>query len=393
MEPRVRRTLLLRALKPGRDRTALSLAGLCAASLLLAGALALLCLRLIVIPARDSRGAVMALRKEGSLFRDSLTVPGFSQADIEWLRARPGVRDLAAVRSAAFQIQAGLSLGGGGFSSLIFVESVPDGWLEEPLSGRALAADPEALPVLVGETFLFIYNSAFAPSYGLPELKGAYLSMIPIDLDLVGAHGSVRLRARVVGTTSLMDSILVPEGWLAEQNRRLSGEEEAAPRKLLVRLEPERAADFAQACKKRGLRVERNALLGTALASFLGMAGIILTALAAFAVIQAAGQFLMGLEMETRDAEAALAALRLWGHEADALASIRLGRLARLIGASLGLSLASIALALIFMPATLRTWLLPLPMGAALLGLVLVHAAAYILARRSLREEKSGSGK
>lgn len=147
----------------------------------------------------------------------------FTQADIEEIGRQPWVRRVAPFASADYRVFASIDHGNRGMSTSMFFESIPDSFVDVPVSQWAWREGSEEVPLIISRDYLTLYNFGFASSAGLPQLSEGLMSGIPISLRLSDDSGeqSMTLRGRVAGFSNRLNTILVPEAFMQWSNSRL----------------------------------------------------------------------------------------------------------------------------------------------------------------------------
>lgn len=148
---------------------------------------------------------------------------GFSDSDLSSLRRQPWVRRVGAFTSAAFSVQASVDLGGGGgMSSALFLESIPDEYLDvDTDSWRWQPGQP--VPVIISKEYLALYNFGFAATRGLPQISEGVMGSVPLTLVIDGRGERAAFAARIVGFSSRLNTIAVPETFMTWANERFGG--------------------------------------------------------------------------------------------------------------------------------------------------------------------------
>lgn len=142
---------------------------------------------------------------------------GFSDDDIAELEAQPWLRRAGAFTAADFQVQASLNLGGAGMSTYLFLESIPDDFLD--VRPDEWAWQPgQPVPVIIAREYLALYNFGFAASRGLPQLSEGVVGSVPLTLTLGSGDRRAAVPARIVGFSSRLNTIAVPEQFMTWAN-------------------------------------------------------------------------------------------------------------------------------------------------------------------------------
>lgn len=163
----------------------------------------------------------------------------FSVEEIADLEQQPFVAALGRFTPSKFQVSAGLGLGsalGGGLSTYMFLEAVPDRFLDLKPSDWHWEEGQQEVPLIIPRSYLGLYNSAFAQSQGLPLLSEATIGAIPLGLELRGGLEEQHYRGRIVGFSNRLNTLLVPEHFIQQMNRRLAPEVPASPTRLILEL-------------------------------------------------------------------------------------------------------------------------------------------------------------
>ena len=163
----------------------------------------------------------------------------FTTEEIADLEQQPFVAALGRFTPSKFQVSAGLGLGstlGGGLSTYMFLEAVPDRFLDLKPSDWHWEEGQQEVPLIIPRSYLGLYNSAFAQSQGLPILSEATIGAIPLGLELRGGLEEQHYRGRIVGFSNRLNTLLVPEHFIQQMNRRLAPEVPASPTRLILEL-------------------------------------------------------------------------------------------------------------------------------------------------------------
>lgn len=153
----------------------------------------------------------------------------FSSDEIRDIEAQPWARRVGAFRKADFHVSAsvdmasaggGASAGrGGSLSTAMFLEAVPDDFMDVNVSGWEWSPSAEEVPLVISKDYLALYNFGFAASAGLPKLSGATVSGLPLTLRLSGDDGrQVVMHARVAGYSTRFNTILAPASFIEYMN-------------------------------------------------------------------------------------------------------------------------------------------------------------------------------
>lgn len=173
---------------------------------------------------------VMASNTFGSSSTD------FTPSDVEDLKAQPWVRRIGSFSNADFHVKAFINQGGRGMATDMFLEAIPDEFIDiEPSSWKYNKGD-SIVPIIISKDYLTLYNFGFASAAGLPQVTEGMLSSVPLTLRLDGRNGqkSMTLKARIVGYSGRLNTILVPQDFMTWSNRELGSGAVNAPQRLII---------------------------------------------------------------------------------------------------------------------------------------------------------------
>ncbi len=157
----------------------------------------------------------------------------FTDAEMAALQAVPGVEEVGRIMQAAFPVSAALG-GVNGFSTLLFLEAVPDAMLDTLPEDWRWDPSRREVPIILAKEFLRTYNFVFAPAQGLPQLSENAIKAIGFDLVLGSGPEARMLRGQVAGFSDRVTSVLVPQAFLDQMHRQF-GIQPPPPARLLVR--------------------------------------------------------------------------------------------------------------------------------------------------------------
>lgn len=158
---------------------------------------------------------------------------GFSDADIAEIEAQPWAAQVGSFTAADFNVAASVSFQGNGMSTYMFLESVPDAFIDN--LPREWGYTPgDIVPIMISKEYLALYNFGFASSRGMPQVTESIISKVPITLYLSGNGRSESLTGRIVGFSNRLNTVAVPQEFMEWANARYSSGEPKAPARLIV---------------------------------------------------------------------------------------------------------------------------------------------------------------
>ncbi len=216
-------------------------------------------LRQILAPRSDYHEYVV-LSKEVQLSNSLFPAKAeFSRAEIDELSVQDFVRRIGVFTASRFQVRA--MIGGQlDFSTEMFLDSIPEEFLDIAPRQWQWSQDSEFLPVIVSHDFLSLYNFGYAISSGLPKLSPATAQLVPIEMKVYGPGGREKMPARIVGFSHRIGSILVPESFMKWANSQIAQVENGRPSKVMLHLDPRRLPEFRDYLETNKLQVNQDQL-------------------------------------------------------------------------------------------------------------------------------------
>lgn len=135
----------------------------------------------------------------------------FSDRELEDLKAQPWAGSTGRFRSAEFNVYASLDMGGRSMSTYLFFESIPDKFFDIRPEGWDFDPQKPVIPIVLAKDYLTLYNFGFAPTRGMPQLSEDLIKKVPLKIRLSGNGNTSTFDARIVGFSSRLNTIAVPE--------------------------------------------------------------------------------------------------------------------------------------------------------------------------------------
>ena len=120
------------------------------------------------------------------------------------------------------------------FGSDLFFESIPDRFLDIESDKWGWKEGDSFVPMMMPKDYLQLYNLGFAESQGLPILSEKTISLAKFDIHLSGDYKSKKFKSSIVGFSSNINSILVPEDFLNWANQEFGNYDENKASRILV---------------------------------------------------------------------------------------------------------------------------------------------------------------
>ncbi len=179
----------------------------------------------------------------------------FDEREISRLKNQPWVREVGEFTAANFSVQMSMEFGNQGMSTFLFFESIPDNFLD--ISPNDWHFDPShpVVPVIMSKDYLTLYNFGFAASRGLPQLSESLIGNVPLAVQLSGNGQTRTFPAHIVGFSSRLNTIAVPQEFMDWANKMFSATELPDPSRLIVEVNTPGDPDIDRYMNRNGYEI------------------------------------------------------------------------------------------------------------------------------------------
>lgn len=159
----------------------------------------------------------------------------FTPDQISDLKSQPWVRRVGEFTASNFGVAASVDIGGRGMNTAMFLESIPDEFFDvKPSEWHFTPGENSVVPVIISKEYLSLYNFGFAASRGLPQISEAMIGMVPLRLSISGNGKQIWLQAKIVGFSSRLNTIAVPQDFMTWANSNFSEARQPDPSRVIV---------------------------------------------------------------------------------------------------------------------------------------------------------------
>ena len=216
---------------------------------------------------------VIISKKLGAAGTISGQTGSFSGSEIDDLSSRHFIRKVGRFTSAGYRVDAKMGIDGQPIlSSELFLESVPDGFVDAPLGEWEYEEGSNEVPIILPRSYINMYNFGFARSHSLPKISEGLVGLIDFRLLISGNGHSDEFRGRVIGFSGRLNTILVPQAFMDWSNARYSSVGTPPPSRLIVQLGNPADEDVAKYLSDNGYEVDQDKLQAEKTAYFLRLA-------------------------------------------------------------------------------------------------------------------------
>ena len=170
----------------------------------------------------------------------STTISGsdntFTEQETEELSRQEFSKKVGRFTSAEYKVYASMGIQGQNIlNSEIFLESVPDSFVDVPKSEWIFDKDTREVPVLLPQSYINIYNFGFAESHSLPKISAGVTGAVDLTFFIHSQDGrDVKYKGRVIGFSNRLNTVLVPQSFVEWSNNNFAPGETSRPNRLLL---------------------------------------------------------------------------------------------------------------------------------------------------------------
>lgn len=279
----------------------LSLAGATAGLFLLSGATQTAAtFRAVMNRQKDLLGGdFLVINKKVSLLNTISGKAGsFDESEQKEIAGWKGIGAVGAFSGNRFKVRAsfktGMQAAMPGLSTDMFLESVPDDFIDTDKDGWGWEEGDTEVPLIIPADYLKLYNFGFAQGQGLPLVPESVLQSVSFDLAIYGQGKAASFRGRIAGFTNRIQSVLVPQEFMEYANAQYGEGGNGNPGRLILRADDPSDPALTQRFTEAGyemaggdrLRTSRiNSLLLLMMAAVLALA-LLMIVLALLGIVQ-----------------------------------------------------------------------------------------------------------
>ncbi len=243
----------------------------------------------------------------------------FSGAEISEVKKIKGVNEVGALTSNNFPVSA--SMGDNlHFYTEMFLGAVDNKYLDVLPEDWSWQPGQQSLPIIMSNDFLNLYNYGFALSQGLPQLSQTSIKALPFEINI--ARGKEIYRAQVVGFTDRISSVLVPQNFMNEMNRKYGVGAIEMPSRLVVKVQDPSDKAFVEFLKAKSYTTNEEQLrwnrIRTVVQAIVTSVGIIALIVVGMAVLS----FILFIEITVQRASGHIRLMKQLGYAPRTLRKI-----------------------------------------------------------------------
>jgi hypothetical protein len=142
----------------------------------------------------------------------------------------------------------------------MFFESVPDGFVDVSLKDWHFEPGSHEVPIILPRSYINMYNFGFAQSHSLPKISDGLVGMIDFAIFIQGNGHHDQFKGRVIGFSSRLNTILVPQSFMDWSNSFYAPGSESEPTRLIVEVHNPADDHIAKFFQKKAYEAEDDKL-------------------------------------------------------------------------------------------------------------------------------------
>lgn len=187
----------------------------------------------------------------------------FSSSDQSDLKDQAFVKKIGPFISSQFKMSASMGVKGSesaGLNTEMFFESIPDDFIQVDKQDWHFKPGDTVVPIIMPRSYLNMYNFGFAQSHNLPKISEGLMGMISMDIFVHGNGREDHFTGKVIGFSSRLNSIVVPESFVTWANATYAPGQQGDPTRMIMQVKNPTDDHIAKYCQKHSLEIEDDKL-------------------------------------------------------------------------------------------------------------------------------------
>ncbi|EJW91645.1 membrane protein containing DUF214 [gut metagenome] len=182
----------------------------------------------------------------------------FTKEEIADLEKQPFTKNIGTFTPTQFRVSAGMGMKEMGIqlSTDLFFESVPDEFVDVKLDKWHFDETNRTIPIILPRNYLNLYNFGFAQSRNLPKLSEGFMSLIQMNIRMIGNGKSEVYQGNIVGFSNRLNTLLVPQSFMDWANARFAPHANPQSARLIVEVNNPADAAIAHYFQEKGYETE-----------------------------------------------------------------------------------------------------------------------------------------
>lgn len=218
----------------------------------------------------------------------------FTPEDIEALRSKDFITDIAPFQSADFRVGISEVPGDGlpHFYADMFFQAIPDRFMDIDVDW-SWKDTGDYIPIVLPRDFIMLINYGFAQSQGMNQISEELLMAARLTIHINGNGKRVKMIGQVVGFSHKISSILVPESFLEYANALYSNGNIVNPTRIFITTKDDSYGELEELMDEMNLDISQGEVdiakiktIITVVIGIFGVAALLIMLLSLMAFVQ-----------------------------------------------------------------------------------------------------------
>ncbi len=213
----------------------------------------------------------------------------------------------------------------------LFFESVPREHLDVQDPDFRWQTGQTEVPIIMSKDYLALYNFGFAISQGLPQFTPSTIRKVSFDINIKGKGTEKSFVGRIIGFSNRINSILVPESFMAYANDQFGDQPDLGTGRILLKVANPYDKTLGNYLNEHGYELSTGRLIGGKLGSILNATIVALAVIGILLMLLSTLVFILNYQLIISKSAADITLLRQIGYRPSDIARILRGSLLRLL--------------------------------------------------------------
>lgn len=280
--------------------------------------------------ANSREDGYIMINKKVSLLNTLGGASTFTDADVAALEKQDFVKEVGKFTSNQFKVSASSQLLG--FYSEMFMEAVPDKFMDVKPRGWNWSPGDEEVPLVISRDYLALYNFGFAPSQGYPQFTQSTIKQVSFTITTNGNGIVKRYRGRIAGFSDRINSILVPQGFLDYANANFGNGKADAPSRLILSTDNPYSENLNTFLSENNYEISRGRVIGEELKVLLQLLLSVVAVIGVIIVLLSFLVFILNFQLVIAESSRDIELLLQIGHRYKTISQTLIRNLSILFG-------------------------------------------------------------
>lgn len=185
----------------------------------------------------------------------------FTAEEIADIGRQPFVKQAGVFTSVLYKVNGTMGINGVNvLNSDLPFESVPDAFVGTNSQWWKFNPGDKVVPIILPRSYITMYNFGFAKSHALPKISDGLVGMIDFHLNIHGNGLRDEYKGKVIGFSSRLSSILVPQAFMDWSNKKYAPGEPSEVMRVIVDVKNPADERITQYIEKKGYEVDDDKL-------------------------------------------------------------------------------------------------------------------------------------